>query len=197
MCPLTLDTGVLTEFVDRLELGMAGEGTAIGDGLAVALKSFRDLPSESKVLVLVTDGKSNSGSMSPTDAARIALSMGVKIHTVGIGGNDPVPIPVRDVFGRRVLVQQRLEYDEATLREISRITGGEYFNAKDLEGLKQVYTQIDSLEVREDKSYQYVEYEELYRPFLLAGLILLIFNHCLSLTILRIIPGISSAGELG
>jgi Ca-activated chloride channel family protein len=197
MCPLTLDTTTLTDFVDRLELGMAGEGTAIGDGIAVALRSFRELPSESKVLVLVTDGKNNSGAMSPIDAARIASSMGVKIHVVGIGGTDPVPIPMRDVFGRQVLVQQRLEYDEGTLRQIARISGGEYFNAKDLEGLQEVYRQIDTLEAREDKSYQHFEYQELFQPWALSAVGLMLLNLWLTLRVLRVMPTPPKMGIFG
>ena len=183
-CPLTPDYRALQSFVDNLDVGMAGDATAIGEALILALKQLSRLQAKSKVIVLVTDGKNNSGSISPAQAAQAARDLGIRVHAIGIGGNEPAPFPVRTFTGEVRLVPRLIEYDEKTLREIADITGGEYFNAKDTEGLKSIYKQIDSLEQRTAKSYEFVEYEELYAPFVLAALLLLVVDLLLRATLL-------------
>lgn len=173
-CPLTLDHGVLKSFVDRLEIGMAGEGTALGDVIALATKQIRNIESKSRVIVLVTDGKNTAGSLSPLQTSEVAGKLGVTIHVVGIGGNEAAPFPVKGFLGQTRLVNIQMEYDEETLRTIARFTHGQYFNAKDTAGLEQIYREIDKLEERLEKSYEYVEYEERYPPLVIVALILIV-----------------------
>lgn len=187
-CPLTTDSETVKSFIDMLEIGMTGKGTAIGSGLAVALKQIRSIENNSKVVILVTDGKSNSGTLSPQEAAQIAAKMKVKIYTIGIGGEGYAPFPTESFFGRTVLVNQRLEYDEKTLRELAAITGGKYFLAKDTEKLESIYAEIDTLEERQEKSLQYIEYEEEFFPFALTGFVLLLIGQVLTGTVLLKVP---------
>ena len=175
--------------MDRLEIGLAGEDTAIGTALAIALKQIKDIDSKSKVVVLVTDGKNNAGAITPKEAARVAAQLGVKVHTIGIGGSGEAPFPVRNLFGGVSLTNQRVEYDERTLKEIAGTTGGQYFNAKDLSGLTKVYTEISNLEERVAKSYDYVHYDEKFFPFLLCGIVGLLLAAVLRATVFQLIPG--------
>lgn len=170
--PLTLDHGVLRELVSRLYEGIAGDGTAIGDGLGLSLKRVHEVPAESRAVILLTDGVNNSGSVNPLKAARVAADLGIKVHTIGIGSDQPVALGNQGFFGT---LQTRAEFDEKTLREIAEITGGVYFNARDIEGLKQVYSRIDELEKAEAKDHA-VKTEELFvAPALTAAAAFLLF----------------------
>jgi Ca-activated chloride channel family protein len=179
--PLTMDHLLVAELLNLLEIGMAGEGTAIGDGLGVALKGLRDIQSASKAIVLLTDGANNSGTVSPLQAASIAEKMGIKIHTVGMGA----PVDMR----RTSLFNQSGEYDEKSLKEIAERTGGVFFNATDLADLKKVYDEIDKLESREDEEPQRIILKE-YLPEI-AGIALALSALLLVLnsTIFLKIPG--------
>ncbi len=187
-CPLTTDHEALKSFVDAMEVAMAGERTAIGDALAISAKRVRDIPGESKVIVLVTDGSSNSGAMPPIEAARLAKKLGIKIHAVGIGSDGYAPMPAVDLFGRQVLQNVQVEYDEETLKTIASATNGHYFNAKDTAGLKEVYAEINKLEERKENSYQFIAWEEKYFPFLLLGIILFAISEILQATVFLRIP---------
>lgn len=177
--PLTMDHQLVTELLNLLEIGMAGEGTAIGDGLGVALKGLRDIKSASKAIVLLTDGANNSGTVSPLQAAAIGQKMGIKIHTVGMGA----PVDMR----RTSLFKQGGEYDEKTLKEIAEKTGGVFFNATDLADLKKVYDEIDKLEERKDEESQRIILKE-YTPdiaavALVVSALLLVLNSTMFLKI--------------
>ncbi len=168
-CPLTMDYRVLIEFVAGLEIGMVGEGTALGDGIGIAIKRLKDIPGSSKVIVLVTDGVKTAGTLEPREAAEIAAREGIKIYTIGIGGDKPAPFPARDIFGRATFDYRPVELDEQTLIEVAKVTGGRYFNAEKTEGLQEVYAEISSLEERTEKNASFTEYEEHFLPFLLLG----------------------------
>ena len=187
-CPLTTDHEALKGFVDALEIGMAGESTAIGDALAIAQKQIRSIPGGSKVIVLVTDGANNSGAMPPIEAARLAKKLNIKIHSVGIGGQGYAPMPAIDLFGRQVLQNVQVEYDEETLKTISSATGGHYFNAKDTTGLLEVYKEINKLEERKESAFKFVAWEERYLTFLLLGIVLLALSEILRATIFMRVP---------
>lgn len=184
-CPLTIDQKAVAQFVDALEIGMAGPGTAIGDALAVSLKRVRNIPEHSKVIVLVTDGKNNSGSVQPSEGAELAKSLGVKVHVIGIGGSEAAPFPAKDLFGVTRLVSRRMEYDEETLKMIAAVTGGVYFNAKNTDQLSDVYSQIDELERRSTKTYQNSQVEELFFIPLLIGASCLFASEILRATVFR------------
>jgi len=140
--PLTFDRPTVVTLLDEAEVGLAGEETAIGDALGMAVMRLRDRPAESRVLVLLTDGASNAGALEPLEAARVAADEGIRIHTIGVGADR---LAVRTVFGNRI-VNPSADLDEETLWEIAEMTGGEYFRAKNVEGLANVYRRIDALE---------------------------------------------------
>ena len=187
-CPLTRDHKLLAEFIDATEVGIAGQGTAIGDALGIALKRLRALEADSKVIVLVTDGRKNAGTLSPKEAANLAKNLGVKIHTIGVGGKGTAPMPVRSVFGGTRLQARQMDFDEKTLKIIAAITGGQYFLAKNTEGLENVYSAIDALEERKEKMHEYIEHEERFFPFLLAGIFLYLLSRALDASLLHRIP---------
>lgn len=184
-CPLTTDQAAVDRYIEALEVGMAGAGTAIGDALVVALKRIRNISEHSKVIILVTDGKSNSGEIQPKDAAELAKSAGVKVHVIGIGSSAPAPFPVKDMFGMRRLVNRPMDYDETTLQMIAQTTGGTYFNAKDTSQLADVYTDIDSLEKRITTSYQSSRVTEYFFVPLMLGSLALALGAIFQATILK------------
>jgi|FLOH01.1.fsa_nt_gi Ca-activated chloride channel homolog len=186
-CPLTLDQGILQSFLSKLEIGMAGDSTAIGLAIGIAVKRLKDLDSESKVIILLTDGRNNAGTLAPLQAAQTAKAFGIKIHTIGVGTKGKAPFLVNSIFGQRY-VYQEVDIDEGTLQEISKITGGQYFRATDLESLKNIYKQIDEMEKSEVKVIDHSEYKELFHYFLVPGLALLLLEIGLSNTFLRRIP---------
>lgn len=140
--PLTFDRDVVRTLLEEARIGLTGQKTALGDAVAVGLKRLRDRQGDSKVLILLTDGVNNAGIMSPLRAAEMAKELGVRIYTIGVGAESMV---VNTPFGRqRVNPSQQL--DEATLKKIAKVTGGQYFRATDVEGLAAVYRDIDALE---------------------------------------------------
>ncbi|QEF98208.1 von Willebrand factor type A domain protein [Stieleria maiorica] len=175
LCPLTLDHGNLTTMVNDLEIvsPRAEDGTAIGDGLALAVERLRRSDAKSKVAILLTDGVHNRGVIDPKQAAEVAAASDVKVYCIGAGTQGRAPIPVADPFtGRTELRLFDVELDEDTLKMIAETTGGRYFRATDRESLSQVYADIDALERTKVTEYRYLQYDEHYRPFLLAGLLL-------------------------
>ena len=187
-CPLTLDYGVLFNFLDKVDFGMIEDGTAIGLAIANAVNRLRESEAEGKVVILLSDGRNNAGEIDPVTAAQAAKAMNVKIYTIGAGKPGNAPYPVDDpIFGRRYIYVEN-EIDEATLRQIAQITGGEYFRAKDEEGLALIYKQISEMEQTEIKVKEYLQYNELFSNYALAGLLLLVTEIVLANTRYRKIP---------
>jgi Ca-activated chloride channel homolog len=186
-CPLTLDHGIVATFLDRLETGMAGDATALGDGLGVAIKRLKESKAKSKVIVLLTDGRNNAGRIAPTQGADIAKLENVKVYTIGAGTRGQAPFIQQTIFGAQV-VYQDVEIDEATLGEIARRTGGKTFRAEDTQGLADVYDQIDRLEKTEISTKSYMEYNEQFRWFVLPALALLLAEVVLLGTRFRKLP---------
>ena len=186
-CPLTLDQGILKSFLSKLDIGMAGDSTAIGSAIGIAVKRLKDLESKSKVIILLTDGQNNAGSLPPLQAAQTAKAFGIKIHTIAVGTHGKAPFLVNSIFGQRYVYQQ-VDIDEDTLKKISDLTGGQYFRAADLESLKTIYKQIDEMEKSEVKVIDHSEYTELFHYFLIPGLLILLLEILLSNTVLRRIP---------
>ena len=171
--PLTRDYNTMVSILDRLEIGAAGKSTAIGDAIGIALKRLADIESSSNIIILLTDGVSNAGELSPDTAGEIAVQKGVRIYTIGVGTRGKAPFLVKDpLFGERYVYQQ-VNIDEATLRAIADRTGGLYFRAEDLEGLQQIYDTIDAMETTEVKVDIYAEYSEVYPWLLIPALVLL------------------------
>ncbi len=187
-CPLTLDYGILLNFLEKIEVGMIEDGTAIGMGLATAVNRMRSSKAKSKVIVLLTDGRNNKGEIDPFTAAQLAQTFDIKIYSIGAGGHGSALYPVDDpVFGKRY-VPMKIDIDEQTLKEISDMTGGEYFRADDRERLQQIFQKIDNMEKTKIEVKEYTRYSELFYYFVIAALILLITEIVLAHTKFRKIP---------
>jgi Ca-activated chloride channel family protein len=186
-CPLTLDYGVLLNFLDQVQIGMAGDSTAVGSALGTCVKRLKDLESKSKVVILLTDGRNNAGSLSPETAAEIAKTFHIKTYTIGVGTEGEVPFQVDTIFGKKY-VYQRVDLDEDALKKIADITGGTYFRATNTKALEEIYKQIDRLEKTKVKVKEYMEYKELFWWFLLPGLICILLEIILANTRFRKIP---------
>ncbi len=171
--PLTRDYNTIASVLDRLKIGAAGKSTAIGDAIGISLRRLEDIKSQSNVIILLTDGQSNAGELSPDTAAEVAVQKKVKIYTIGVGTRGKAPFLIRDpVFGERY-VYQRVDIDEDTLKAIADKTGGLYFRAENIEGLQEIYDTIGKLEKTEVKVKTFAEYSELYSYFLIPAFILL------------------------
>jgi Ca-activated chloride channel family protein len=189
LIPLTLSHGDLVAAARQLELvtERKDDGTALGDGLALAVERLRQSPARSRVAILLTDGVETAGTLTARSAIEVAVENGVKVYTIGAGTNGVAPIRVETEFGSQ-LMQTDVEIDEATLREIAAKTGGSYFRATDLAGLRQVYAQIDKLErtgLEENRFYQYHEY---YPWFVALALGLIVIALVLRGAMLRRLP---------
>ncbi|MGQ9708320.1 MAG: vWA domain-containing protein [bacterium] len=168
-CPLTLDHNILNEIIDRVHYGILEDGTAIGMGLASAVARLKESKAKERVVILLTDGRNNTGDIDPLTAAQTAAALGIKVYTIGVGSKGPVPFPVDDPFLGRRLVQVEVDLDPETLRQIAEITGGKFFLVSDPKALQRVYEEIDQLEPSTFKTRRWTLYQELaHRPMLLA-----------------------------
>jgi len=170
LSPLTFDHQLISELVEGLEIGVAGDATAIGDGLGLSIKRLRDLEGHSKAIILLTDGANNAGQINPMQAAQVAQRLGIKVHTIGMGSDQPI---VQRLPGSMFSSREALEpeYDEEALKAIAELTGGIYFNAHSLEMLRDVYDEIDKLEKAPTEESSAVIVEELFSQYALAALI--------------------------
>jgi Ca-activated chloride channel family protein len=186
--PLTMDKGLLLELVDKMEIGMAGDRTALGSALAIGAKRLKDLKAKSRILILLTDGRHNAGDITPGQAAQAVRTLGgIKIYTIGVGGQGPAPFEVKTAFGPKI-VHQRVDLDETTLKKIAAIGGGKYFRASDSERLLEIYDLIDREEKTEVKIKEFFHFRELYPYFLVPALIFWGIEFLLKTTFLRVIP---------
>ncbi len=167
-CPLTNDHQILVKFVENLRIGAAGRGTAIGDGLGLSLKRLEAVPGESKAVILLTDGVDTSGNINPDQAANVAKEFKIKIHTIGIGSSETARHARRGFFSNS---SKSFEFDEKLLKKLANLSGGIYFNAKDIEELKKVYQEIDKLEKTEKLEPSKKIIQEKFAPFALSALI--------------------------
>jgi len=190
LCPLTLDHGNLLSILADVEIVTepAEDGTAIGEGLALAVERLRGVEVSSKVALLLTDGVSNVGDIDPLQAADLAAQHGIKVYAIGAGTTGLAPVPVQAPGGRTVLRQAYVEIDEETLRQIAQRTGGRYFHAANASGLTEVIEEIDRLERSEVAEVRYLTYEYHYAGWVGAGLLLMVNAAVLSGTILRRLP---------
>ncbi|HEU6447436.1 MAG TPA: VWA domain-containing protein [Verrucomicrobiae bacterium] len=176
--PLTLDHDYLQENVARLRLHMIEDNTALGSGLATAVNRLRDLKAKSKIVILMTDGANNAGTIAPLDAAEAAKALGVKVYTIGVGNND-----VAMQMGRPDLLP-----DEDTLKKIADITGGKYYRADNAERFREIYAEIDKLEKTEATISKYTRFKELFAWFIAGGFGLVMLETFLGQTFLRRLP---------
>jgi len=185
--PLTVDKGLLLGLVEKMEIGMAGDRTAIGSAIAVGGKRLKDLEAKSKVLIVLTDGRDNAGDITPEEAAQAVRALGIKIYAIGVGGKGPAPFPVNTFFGPR-LVHRQVDLDETTLKKVASMGGGEYFRAADSDRLSEIYDIIDRQEKTEVKVKEFFHFRELYHLFLIPALVFLGLEILLRTTFLRVIP---------
>lgn len=187
-CPLTLDYGVLLEFLEGVEIGQIEDGTAIGTAIATGLNRLRNSEAKSKVMILLTDGVNNRGEVDPITAARAAKALGVRIYTIGVGVEGFALYPVDDpLFGTRY-ARMPVEIDERILRTVADISGAEYFRATDTESLRKIYDEINKLEKTKIEVRQFTRHRELFPTFIWLALIFLLADVFLKNTIFRKIP---------
>jgi Ca-activated chloride channel family protein len=187
-CPLTLDYGLLTQVLQSVEITTRYDGTAIGMGLATAVNRLKESPAKSRVVILLTDGRNNTGEIDPETAARLARAMAVKVYTVGVGTEGAAPIPVQDpVFGPRYVFQP-VDLDEKTLRRIADETEGRYFRATDARTLEDIFRRIDALERTEVTVRERVRRSEMFPLLVLLGALLLLAESVLGWTLFRQVP---------
>ena len=179
-CPLTIDKSILKSLISEIKVASKEyDGTAIGMAIANGTNRFRSSDVESKVMILLSDGSNNSGEIDPITAAELASQFGIKIYTIGAGTDQAyTKIP-----GRGLIVN---EIDEATLKKIANVTGGEYFRATDIKALESIYLKIDELERSEIEINEYTLYKELYGWFLIPALLLSILLSVLKQIIFRV-----------
>ncbi|MDE2293254.1 MAG: VWA domain-containing protein, partial [Elusimicrobia bacterium] len=187
-CPPTLDYDALLSFLHDVKPGMTDSpGTAIGDGLAAALSHLKDSTAKSKVVVLLTDGASNTGLVDPLTAARAAASLGVKVYTIGTGKRGQAMVPVDTPFGRQ-LVPIPDDLDEDVLTKMAEATGGRYFRATNVKELSQIYKEIDALEKTSFERPETVSYADLHWYLLVPAALLLGAELVLGQTLLMRLP---------
>ncbi len=183
-CPLTIDHVVLKNLLLELKSGMVEDGTAIGSGLATAVTRLKDSKAKSRVIILLTDGVNNRGSIDPLTAAGIAQTFGIRVYTVGVGTTGTAPYPFQTPFGIQYQ-KVPVEIDEEVLRKIAAQTGGKYFRATDNKKLTAIYKEIDQLEKTRIEVMEFRRYrEEFYLSVFVAGG-LLILEFFLSQTLFR------------
>ena len=186
-CPLTTDHAVLLNMINGVEMGLVNDGTAIGSGLATAVNRLKEIKEGSKVVILLTDGTNNSGTIAPVTAAEIAASFGIRVYTIGVGTMGEALYPIQTYLGVEY-VSMPVEIDEASLKQIASATGGQYFRATDNNSLHKIYEEIDQLEQVKLKVESFTQKEELFPPYLWAALILLFAALLLRSTLFRRMP---------
>lgn len=185
-CPLTIDHDRLVQLFDGLEVGLLEDGTAIGSGLATAVKRLKDSKAISKVVVLLTDGVNNSGDIAPEVAANLATRFGIKIYTIGVGSLGTAKMAVAQDFAGNLIYQDvPVEIDEDLLKKIAKKSGGKYFRATSNEHMRSIYQEIDEMEKTEIASLKFSNKTELFLPFALVGFVLLLLSKLLELFVFK------------
>jgi Ca-activated chloride channel family protein len=186
--PPTLDHDFLLEDVDRLRIGTVEDGTAIGSAITAALNRLTDLPSKSRIIILMTDGQNNAGKVPPLTAADAAQALGVKIYTIGIGRRGTAPMPYFDAFGQKRYANVKVDIDEDALQKIAQRTGGAYFRGDSTDTLRNIYNRIDRMEKTSAELKKYQRYKELFDLVVLPGFVLLMLEIILANTVWRKLP---------
>lgn len=187
--PITLDHDFLLKNLERLELNtINGNQTAIGSALSTAINRLRELKSKSKIVILMTDGQSNAGKITPLTAAEAAQALGIKVYTIGVGTQGQAPMPATDFFGRRVYQMVPVDIDEDTLQKISEMTGGKYYRADNAEKFEAIYAEIDSLEKTDAEVTKFAQHTELFAWLIAIGMVLLTAEIAMGQTVLRRLP---------
>ena len=186
--PITTDYAVLEEAIRHLRIGILEDGTAIGTGIATAANRLRRAPGKSKVIVLLTDGENNAGTVDPRTAAQAAATFGIRIYTIGVGTEGEAPVPTgQGPLGLRYQTMP-VKIDEVLLGEVARMTGGRYFRATDAQSLANIFGEINRLEKTPVQHLVYRRYDEAYRWPLGLGLLALALELVVSATFAVRVP---------
>ncbi len=186
-CPLTTDHAVLKNLFQGVQSGMVTDGTAIGEGLATAVNRIKDSKAKSKVIILLTDGVNNLGSVAPVTAGEIAKTFGIRVYTIGIGTQGVAPYPVKTPFG----IQYQnipVDIDEPMMKQIAEETGGKYFRATTTSKLKEIYADIDQMEKTKIAVTEFRHKSEEFYPLIMFAALLLCLEILLKFTLLKLLP---------
>jgi Ca-activated chloride channel family protein len=186
-CPLTTDHAALINLFKGVKYGFLEDGTALGDGLSTAVLRIKESKAKSKVIILLTDGVNNSGSIDPLTAAEIAKTYGIRVYTIGVGTIGQAPYPVQTPFGTQ-LQMMKVEIDEPVLKQIANTTGGQYFRATSNDKLRQIYKEIDQMEKTKILVHEYKKKKEEFYPLLLIASIIFITISILNVSLLKKLP---------
>ena len=185
-CPLTIDHNRIIELFKDVSIGMVGNSTAIGSGIVTSVNRLKDSKSESKVIILLTDGENTNYKITPRTAAEMAKTFDIKLYIIGIG-KPKFTDYLQDRFGIKRKVERETKINIEEMTEISELTGGKFFRATNQEALKNIYEEIDKLEKTELASLKYYKKTELFLPFAIIGLLLLALAKMLNITIFKTI----------
>lgn len=185
--PITSDKAIVLRSLDEIKYNTIIEGgTAIGMGLATSVNRLKDSKAKSKVIILLTDGVNNSGAINPTIASELAVEFGIKVYTIGLGTNGMALSPVAILpNGRFQYDRVQVEIDEELLKSIATATGGKYFRATNNQKLAEIYDEINKLEKTEIDEIKFTTYQEHFRPFVIAAMVLLLLEYLMRITIFR------------
>lgn len=174
--PITSDKSIVLRSLREITYGQLNDGTAIGMGLATSVNRLKESKASSKVIILLTDGVNNSGFIEPQTAADLAIEFGIKTYTIGLGTNGNALSPIAyNADGSFRYGMRQVEIDEDLLKDIAKVTGGQYFRATDNDKLEEIYEEINKLEKTEIEEFKYYKYEEKFRSWVfLAGALLLL-----------------------
>ena len=188
-CRLTTDHRIVKEFLAKLECGLLDDGTAIGMGLATAVNRLKDSEAKSKIVILLTDGDNNAGYIKPLTAAEIAREIGVKVYTIGVGSRGRALAPTSQrISGGYNFGLVDVKFDEQLLKDISEMTGGNYFRATSNASLEKIYATIDQLEKTEIEVTSIKRYSEEFHFFAMLGIVFLVLELLLRYSVFRTIP---------
>jgi len=187
--PLTLDHDWLITNLDRIQLGLVEDGTAIGSALASAANRLKDRDAKTRIIVLLTDGANNAGKVQPLTAAEAAKALGIKIYSIGAGSTGPVPVPVgKDMMGKPVYRKVIFDFDEKLLDQIAKIGEGKYFRAADTDSMGHTFREIDRMEKTKVEVEKSADYHDYFPLFLIIAAVLLSVEAILSQTLWRRLP---------
>ncbi|MGZ3726916.1 MAG: VWA domain-containing protein [Pseudobdellovibrio sp.] len=195
LVPPTLDYQLVLDRVSQITTAASAhikDGTAIGVGIASGAARLKDSQAKSRVMIFMTDGENNSGTIDPETGLEIAKGYGIKIYTIGIGQSGPTRLPVytQDLFGNKHKSYQPFEstVNDELLGEMAQVTGGKYYRANKEDSFKGIFDEINKLETTKIEDNKYVRYEEYFSYFLTIGLVCFLVSRLLSFTLLRVGP---------
>ena len=193
LVPPTLDHALVLQALKNIDIGDLRDGTAIGDALATAVSRLKESTAKSRIIVLVTDGDSNVGSVDPMTGGELAKGYGIRVYSVAIGreGRVAMPFVQKDVFGRQVKTYQYFDnsINPELLRSISALTGGKFYRVEDdVKKFREVFVDIDQLERTKVETTEQVKYEEKFMKFALFGMLFFMIAFSVQNLLARVYP---------